>query len=95
MPKNRLPAIASSAVWEKVMKARAGIRWDNVVDDSRRSMEGNTRNPRRHTVHGEFWGVHKTEVKERIKRKGKTGVKEEGKRRTFRDVTGDEEKKLE
>ena len=28
----RLPAIANSAVWEKVTKWRAGIRWDNVVD---------------------------------------------------------------
>ena len=29
----RLPAIATSAVWEKVSKGRAGTMWDNVVDE--------------------------------------------------------------
>ena len=29
--KKRLPAIADRAVWEKITKGRAGIRWDNVV----------------------------------------------------------------
>ena len=28
MPKQRLPAIINGAVWEKVTKGRAGIRWD-------------------------------------------------------------------
>ena len=32
MPEKRLPAIADSAVWEKITKERAGIRWDNVVE---------------------------------------------------------------
>ena len=32
MPKQRLPAIANRAVWEKVTKGRAGVRWDNVVE---------------------------------------------------------------
>ena len=31
MPKKRLPTIANSAEWEKVMKGRAGIWWDSVV----------------------------------------------------------------
>ena len=30
-PKKLLPAIADRAVWEKVSKGRAGIRWDSVV----------------------------------------------------------------
>ena len=52
MPKKRLPAIADKAVWEKVTKGRAAIRWDNVY--SRENMEGNRRNPRRDAaVHGE------------------------------------------
>ena len=32
MREKRLPAAADRAVWEKVTKVRAGIRWDNVVD---------------------------------------------------------------
>ena len=32
MPEKRLPAIADRAVWEKIARARAGIRWDNVVE---------------------------------------------------------------
>ena len=31
-PKKLLPAIADRAVWEKVSKGRAGIRWDSVVE---------------------------------------------------------------
>ena len=32
MPKKRLPAISDRAVWEKVTKGRAGIRWDSVIN---------------------------------------------------------------
>ena len=32
MPEKRLPAIVDRAVWGKVTKGRAGIRWDNVVE---------------------------------------------------------------
>ena len=32
MPEKRLPAIVGNAVWEKITKRRAGIRWDNVVE---------------------------------------------------------------
>ena len=32
MPQKRLPAIADRAVWEKLTKGRAGIRWDSVVE---------------------------------------------------------------
>ena len=28
----RLPAISDTAVWEKITKGRAGIRWDNVAE---------------------------------------------------------------
>ena len=61
MPKKRLPAIAGWAVWEKVTKGRAGIRWDSVVE---KLMEGFRRKPRRDAVHtvDEFAG-YKTEVK--------------------------------
>ena len=32
MPKKKLPAVADGAVWEKVTKWRAGIRWDIIVE---------------------------------------------------------------
>ena len=32
MPKKGMPAIADGAVWEKITKGRAGIRWDSVVE---------------------------------------------------------------
>ena len=33
MPEKRLPVVANSAVWEKVTKGQAEIRWDNVDDN--------------------------------------------------------------
>ena len=41
MPKTRLPAIAGRAVWEKVTKGRAGIRWDSVVEKVWKDIGGN------------------------------------------------------
>ena len=32
MPEMRSPAVADGAVWEKVTKWRAGIRWDIIVE---------------------------------------------------------------
>ena len=32
MPEKRLPAIVDDAVWEKITRGRAGIRWDNAVE---------------------------------------------------------------
>ena len=37
MPTKRLLAIADRAVWEKVAKGRAGIRWDSVVEKERKA----------------------------------------------------------
>ena len=41
MPKKRLPAIADRAVWEKITKERAGIRWDSVVEKVWKDVGGN------------------------------------------------------
>ena len=41
MSKKRLPAIADRAVWEKVTKGRAGIRWDSVVEKVWKDIRGN------------------------------------------------------
>ena len=44
MPRKRLLAIASSAVWEKVMKGQAGIRWDTVANKVWEELGGNQEN---------------------------------------------------
>ena len=41
MPQKRLPAIADRAVWEKLTKGRAGIRWDSVVEKAWKDIGGN------------------------------------------------------
>ena len=40
MPEKRLPAIVDRAVWEKIKKEQAGIRWDNVVDKISKELGG-------------------------------------------------------
>ena len=67
MPKKRLPAIADRAVWEKVTKGRAGIRWDSVVE---KVWKGYRRKLRRDTVHRGVCGVQdrsKRKVRKREK----------------------------
>ena len=44
MPKTTLPAMADRAVWEKLAKGRAGIRWDSVVEKAWRDIGGNEEN---------------------------------------------------
>ena len=41
MPKKRLPAIPDRAVWEKVTKGRAEIRWDSAVEKVWKDIGGN------------------------------------------------------
>ena len=41
MPKKGMPAIADGAVWEKITKGRAGIRWDSVVEKVWKDVGGN------------------------------------------------------
>ena len=54
MPEKRLSAMVDRAVWEKITKGRAGIGWDNVVEEN---MEGSRGRPRRDTVYREVWWV--------------------------------------
>ena len=63
MPKKRLPAIVYRAVWAKVSKGRAGIRWGSVVDKVWKDIGGNQG---RHYVRREVW-----EVQDRTGRKGR------------------------
>ena len=62
MPKKRLPAIADRAVWEKVTKGRAGIRWDRVVEKVWKDIGGNQEK----ILSREKFAGYKTEVKEKI-----------------------------
>lgn len=62
MPKHRLPAIADRAVWEKVTKGRAGVRWDSVVEKVWQDIGGNPEE----ILSIEKFGGFKTEVNERI-----------------------------
>ena len=56
-PKKRLPAIVDRAVWEKVTTRRAGIRWDNVVENPGKDKGGRQDD----IVSAEKFGRHETE----------------------------------
>ena len=71
MPEKRLPAIVDRAVWEKLTKKRAAIRWDNVVE---KNMEGLGGRPRRGTVYREVWRVQ-DRSKRKNRRNGKASAK--------------------
>ena len=82
MPKKRLSALAKIAVWEKVTKGLAGIRWDGVVDEVWKEITGIQED----TVHGEVWGAQdRRKTKDRKKRKA--SMRQEGGRgRAYRDL---------
>ena len=60
MPKKGMPAIADGAVWEKITKGRAGIRWDSVVEKVWKDIGGNKED----IPSIEKFAGYKTEVKE-------------------------------
>ena len=70
MPKKRLSAIVDRAIWEKVIKGRAGITWDIVVEKLWKGTGGN----QEETVYAEKFARHKAEVEERIEYRGKLVV---------------------
>ena len=86
MPKKRSPAIADRAVWEKVTKARAGIRWDSVVEKVWKDIGGH----QEEMLSIEKFAGYKTEVKENIKIRERLAlrnkVKEEEHLRDLRGV---------
>ena len=83
MPKKRLPVIADRAVWEKVTKGRAGIRWDSVVDKVWKDIGGNQQ---------EIMSIEKlrgTRKKLKDRNKGKASAKKQGERGGIvRDLRG-------
>ena len=56
-PPPLVPAIVDRAVWKKITKGRAGIRWDNVVDIIWKDLGGDQ------VLSIEKFGGYKTEVK--------------------------------
>ena len=61
MPQKRLPAIADRAVWEKLTKGRAGIRWDSVVEKVWKDIGDNQED----MLSIDKFARYKTEVKQR------------------------------
>ena len=57
-----MPAIVDNAVWEKITKGRAGIRWDIVVEKIWKDVAGD----QEEVLSTEKFGGYKTEVKRRI-----------------------------
>ena len=78
-----MPAVTDRAVWQKVTKERAGIRWDSVVEKVWKDVGGN-----QEILCIEKFGGYKTEVKERIETRERLAlrnkVKEEGHLRDIR-----------
>ena len=78
-----MPAIADRAVWAKVTKGRAGIRWDSVVDKVWKDIGGNQQ---------EIMSIEKlrgTRKKLKDRNKGKASAKKQGERGvTLRDLRG-------
>ena len=57
-----MPGIGDRAVWEKVTKGRAGVRWDSVVEKVRKNIGAN----QEEMLSVEKFAGCKTEVKENI-----------------------------
>ena len=80
MPKKRLPAIANRAVWEKVTKGRAGIRWDSVVEKVWKDVGGNQE---------EILSIEKFQDRRKDRNTGKASAKKQGERGgTLKRFTG-------
>ena len=85
MPKKRLPAIADRAVWEKVKRARAGIRWDSVVEKAWKDIGGNQEEI---LLSIEKFGGYKTEVKERIETRERLALRNKVKEEEHLEIYG-------
>ena len=84
MPKTTLPAMADRAVWEKLAKGRAGIRWDSVVEKAWRDIGGNEEN----TLSIEKFAGYKTEVKENIEIRERLALKNKVKEKEHFEIFG-------
>ena len=82
-----MPAIVDRAVWEKVTKERAGIRWDRVVEKVWKDIGVNQED----VMSAGKFGRYKAEVEEMIERRETLALRnkvESKKKNTWR-YTGD------
>ena len=67
----RYSIVADRAVWEKISKGRAGIRWDNNVVEKIWKDSGDQEEVHTTAVHKEVWWVQDGEGKARVEEEGK------------------------
>ena len=84
MPEERLPAIVDRALREKITKGRAGIRWDKVVDNIWKDLEGD----QEEVLSIEKFGGYKTELKERIEEKERLALRNKVKEEKLLEIYG-------
>ena len=85
MPKQKVPSIADRAVWEKVTKGRAGIRWDRVVEKVWKDIGGN----QEEILSIEKFAGYKTEVKENIELREGLVLRNKVKEKEHLDIYGE------
>ena len=85
MPEKRLPAIVDRAVWEKITKGRAGIRWDSVVEKTWKALGRD----QEEVLSTEKYGGYKTEeVKERLEERGRLALRNMVKEENHSEIYG-------
>ena len=78
-----MPAVTDRAVWQKVTKERAGIRWDSVVEKGWKDVGGN----QEEILSIEKFAGLQDRSKRKYRNKGKASAKKEGERGgTLRDL---------
>ena len=85
MPEVRLPAIADRAVWEKITKRRAGIRWDNVVEKVCKDLGGD----QEEVLSIENFDRYNTEVTEKMSEMGILDLRNEVKTEKHFEIYGE------
>ena len=79
----RLPAIADKAAWEKIAKGRAGIRWDNVVEQIWKDL-----GDREEVLSLGKFGGYKPEVKEIIEERERLALRNKVKEEKHLELYG-------
>ena len=84
MPEKRLPAIVDRAVWEKITKGRAGIRWGNVVE----KIEGDLAGDQEEVLSRDKSGGYKTEANGRIEERERLALRNKVKEEKRLEIYG-------
>ena len=84
MPEKRLPAIGDDAVWEKITRVRAGIRWDDVVEKRWQDIGGD----QEEVLPTEKFGGYKTEGNKTIEERGRQALRNRVKEERLVEIYG-------